>query len=97
MSGEKIGSLTNNSRGGWGSRMQTGKYLTRHPHLLLSWDAWGWGRRGWSPWQVGERPGQSRLSGKTAWRGTSPSNQHPQTYHTWQKKDFDRALVKIEG
>ena len=49
--------------------MQTGKYLTRHPHLLLSWDAWGWGRRGWSPWQVGERPGQSRLSGKTAWRG----------------------------
>lgn len=36
MSGEKIGSLTNNSHGGWGSRMQTGKSLTRHPHLLLS-------------------------------------------------------------
>lgn len=29
MSGEKIGSLTNNSLGGWGSRMQTWKVLNQ--------------------------------------------------------------------
>lgn len=29
MSGEKIGSLTNNSGGGWGSRMQTWKVVNQ--------------------------------------------------------------------
>ena len=59
MSGEKIGSLTNNSHGGWGCRMQTGKYLSRHPHLLLSWDAWGCGKSGLRPWEVGRWPEQA--------------------------------------
>lgn len=71
MSGEKIGSLTNNSCGGWGSRIQTGKYLTRHPHLLLSWVAWGWGRNGlsihWEGWEWGD--GQSGLSGRGSLEG----------------------------
>lgn len=33
--------------------MQTGKYLSWHPHLLLSWDALGWGKSGLRPWEVG--------------------------------------------
>lgn len=45
MSGEKIRSLTNNSRGGWGSRMQTWKVLKQLHHLLLSWDARVYGMR----------------------------------------------------
>lgn len=45
MSGKKIGSLTNNSRGGRGSRMQTRKVLNQAPHLLLPGEAWAWGRR----------------------------------------------------
>ena len=65
MSGEKIGSLTNNSHGGWGSRMQTGKSLTRHPHLLLSrtGGVGGGGGSGFGPWEVGRWPEQAEGEG----------------------------------
>lgn len=77
MSAEKIGSLTNNRCGGWRNRMQTGKYLTKPSHPLLSWDAQGWGGerlvhllRAWKwvqcAWEVGRWPEQAEPG--EAWR-----------------------------
>lgn len=70
MSGEKIGSLTNNSCGGWGSKMQAGKYRTKRSYLLLSWNAWGGGGRAVHTLRgVGVGVAVPWLRGEAAWRG----------------------------
>lgn len=72
MSGEKIGSLTNNSLRGWGNRMQTGEYLASLPTSSFSSCPGGCGGRVGVRDKVGERLQLAleagRSLGQSEWR-----------------------------
>lgn len=77
MSGEKIGSLTNNGGGGWGSRMQTESTEQSIPASSFPGGGGGKERLGPSPGAVGAgwlgpgrgTEGQSGLSGRGSLQG----------------------------